>query len=97
MVEFRVQGLQERQRRLANLHDGDEFGSEGQSRELQLGLIDNENQIIQDVRRSFLRKDFVPASLNDPSCYPKHGLEDLLKAIGNVIIDHKYWIHAVGK
>ncbi len=35
--------------------DGDEFGSEGQSRELQLGLIDNENQIIQDCYRALER------------------------------------------
>jgi DnaK suppressor protein len=35
--------------------DGDEFGSEGQSRELQLGLIENENQIVEDCYRALER------------------------------------------
>ena len=35
--------------------DGDEFGSEGQSRELQLGLIENENQIVEECYRALER------------------------------------------
>jgi DnaK suppressor protein len=35
--------------------DGDEFGSEGQSRELQLGLIENENEIVEACYRAVER------------------------------------------
>ena len=35
--------------------DGDEFGSESQSRELQLGLIENENQIVEECYRALER------------------------------------------